>query len=73
MFSSFIILFFLVHLTNYFSKILDLCLVFFSTVAKTLANVANEHSRDTSFDSPYSLEARGRVRSVKHFKILLSI
>lgn len=34
----------------------------FGTVAKALANVAHNHSKDSSFDSPYSQEARAQVR-----------
>ncbi|KAK9126742.1 hypothetical protein Scep_015588 [Stephania cephalantha] len=31
-----------------------------AVIAKALANLASDHSRDANFDSPYSLEARGQ-------------
>lgn len=37
-----------------------------SIVAKILANLASNHSKDPNFDSPYSMEARSRVR--KYFQ-----
>ncbi|KAJ4978421.1 hypothetical protein NE237_009201 [Protea cynaroides] len=41
--------------------------------AKALANLANNHSRDTSFDSPYSLEARNRGYDVPWWKKILGM
>lgn len=38
-----------------------------SIVAKILANLASNHSKDPNFDSPYSMEARSRVR--KYFQM----
>ncbi|OUZ99171.1 Protein phosphatase 2C (PP2C)-like domain [Macleaya cordata] len=41
--------------------------------AKALANIASEHSRDTKFDSPYSLEARSRGFDVPLWKKILGM
>lgn len=35
---------------------------FMLLLAKALANLANSHSMDSNFDSPYSLEARAKVK-----------
>jgi len=37
-------------------------LKFILLLAKALANLASSHAMDSNFDSPYSLEARSRVR-----------
>ncbi|KAF6146939.1 hypothetical protein GIB67_036658 [Kingdonia uniflora] len=41
--------------------------------AKALANLASDHSRDTSFDSPYSLEARSQGFDVPLWKKILGM
>lgn len=38
--------------------------LFFWMPAKALANLASSHSADKTFESPYSLEARSKVKSL---------
>lgn len=42
-------------------------------LAKALANLASNHSMDSNFDSPYSLEARSKVMSFFRYKHLIQI
>ncbi|XP_010264540.1 PREDICTED: probable protein phosphatase 2C 26 [Nelumbo nucifera] len=44
-----------------------------SEAAKALANLASNHSRDTDFDSPYSLEARNKGFDVPFWKKILGM
>ncbi|KAK6246797.1 hypothetical protein QUC31_018362 [Theobroma cacao] len=49
-------------------------LCFYSlTLAKALANLASNHSMDSSFDSPYSLEARSKGFDVPFWKKILGM
>ena len=41
-------------------------LKFILLLAKVLANLASSHAVDSNFDSPYSLEARSKVRKEKN-------
>lgn len=42
-------------------------------LAKALANLASNHSMDSNFDSPYSLEARSKVTSFFRYNHLIQI
>ena len=42
-------------------------------LAKALANLASNHSMDSNFDSPYSLEARSKVMSFFRYNHLIQI
>ena len=45
----------------------------FLILAKALANLASNHSMDSNFDSPYSLEARSKVQSFFRYNHLIPI
>lgn len=43
------------------------------SAAKALAELARKHSVDVTFDSPYSMEARSRVRNKYILSVILSL
>lgn len=42
-------------------------------LAKALANLARSHSTDSNFDSPYSMEARAKVKSYRIKSLYLTV
>lgn len=42
-------------------------------LAKALANLARNHSMDSNFDSPYSMEARAKVKLSKSINANIQI